>query len=52
MIDWYGLQVTGGGGVSNAEGAGLIVALTAIRAAPYLAWRAACRLARRGSSGA
>jgi hypothetical protein len=47
ILDWYGLQVTGGGGPSTAEGSGLFAALMAVRAAPYLAWRAAGRLARR-----
>jgi hypothetical protein len=47
MIDWYGLQATGGGGPSTAEGAGLFVMLMAVRAAPYVVWRAVGRLARR-----
>jgi hypothetical protein len=47
MLDWYGLQVTGGGGPSTAEGAGLVAVLMAVRAAPYVVWRAARRLVRR-----
>lgn len=46
MLDWLGLQFTGGGGVSGAW-AGLLVVLMAVRAAPYLARRAARRLAGR-----
>ena len=46
MLDWLGLQFTGGGGVSGAW-AGTLVVLMALRAAPYLAGRAARRLARR-----
>lgn len=46
VLDWLGLQFTGGGGGSGAW-AGLLIVLMAVRAAPYLAGRAARRLAGR-----
>ncbi len=51
-LDWIGVQVTGGRGGLDAEGAGLFVALEAIRAAPSLVRRAARRLVRRRRPGA
>jgi hypothetical protein len=46
-VDWLGVQATGGGGASLLPW-WLIGALMAIRAAPYVAWRAARRLIGRG----
>ena len=47
-VDWLGVQATGGGGASLLPW-WLIGTLMAIRAVPYLAWRAARRLVgRRG----
>jgi hypothetical protein len=36
IVDWLGIQATGGGGASTASGIGCVFALTAIRAAPHL----------------
>lgn len=46
VLDWMGLQATGGGAVSGWL-AGLVAALLALRAAPYLAGQAGRRVARR-----
>ncbi len=49
-IDWIGTIATGGGGAGMLP-VWLVVGLTAVRAAPFVVWRATRRLAGRGGSG-
>jgi len=47
-IDWIGVQATGSGG-PGLLGSWVVVGLTAVRAAPFLAWKAARRLRGRAA---